>query len=120
MTLTKDEREAAIEAAGLAKAHAHYAYRFGKSVDDPHVVMNAKANWRALWKDEDEAALDAVLPLIERAVRRSALEEAAEVANDPDAIEFARDMGGPLALIEISTRREIAEAIRALADEVRG
>jgi hypothetical protein len=39
-------------------------------------------------------------------------ERAARIAEDEDAIEAARDIGGPLAQIEISTRREIAEAIR--------
>lgn len=106
MTLSKDEREAAIEKMARAMAHAHYAKRFELPIDNPHVVMNAEANWRAMSEREATAALDAVLPLIERAVAQRFSELATQLISAIDDQLYPDDP-------------QWAE-LRALADEVRG
>lgn len=48
----------------LARAEAlhHYAQRFGKPQDDPHVKENADANWQ-LFEDAVDRALDEIARL---------------------------------------------------------
>jgi hypothetical protein len=52
--------EAAVEAGARAVAVRHYAQRFGKPADDPHVKANADANWN-IFTEDVRAALTAVM-----------------------------------------------------------
>ena len=98
MTLTPDEREAAIE----KMAQALYAEKVRK----PWAAV--RVEHRRYWLKKAATALDAVLPLIERAV----LLRAAKVAEGP-AASWGEYQGGTL------ERDRIATKLRALADEVR-
>lgn len=50
----------AVEVMARNAARRHYARRFGKPMDDPHVSMNVEGNWRALYGADMEAALAAL------------------------------------------------------------
>lgn len=53
----------AVEAAARAMTALHYAERFAKPLDDPHVLMNVAANWY-LRMDDARAALTAAAPFL--------------------------------------------------------
>lgn len=50
----------AVEVMARDAARRHYARRFGKPEDDPHVSMNVEGNWRALYGADMESALAAL------------------------------------------------------------
>lgn len=45
-----------LERCARALCARHYAARFGKLVDDPHVQMNVDGNWHLFMEDAVEAA----------------------------------------------------------------
>lgn len=42
---TKRRKTKLLEHLCCVEAASHYAHRFGKSVDDPHVLINVASNW---------------------------------------------------------------------------
>ncbi len=73
-----------VEAACRAVARDHYAKRFGKSEDDPHVTRNVDGNWN-IFSHETRIALNAALTVEPEAgeVTVKPLEWAQNWPNDP-------------------------------------
>ena len=103
MTLTPDEREAAIEK--MARAIASSDEQKGAL---PFEVVVSNKHSKASLYETAEAALAAVLPLIERAV----LLRAADYAADPNRSWHNTAHGRSVAI-------RISADLAALADEVR-
>jgi hypothetical protein len=51
-----------VEHLARVEAGHHYGHRFGKPVDDPHVVMNVDSNWQ-IFVAPIERALNELLRL---------------------------------------------------------
>lgn len=71
----------AVEVMARDAARRHYARRFGKPVDNPHVSLNAEGNWRALYGAEMEQALAALDAAGYVVVSRADLEQVVTAAN---------------------------------------
>lgn len=90
-----------IEKVARHMAAKHYANRFGKPIDDPHVTKNVKGNWQ-IWRADAVSAIEAMREPTPRMI--SEMESAASFGigrpNDDEAVPRVWQWGIDAALNE--------------------
>lgn len=77
-----------LERVARALATKHYADRFAKAADDPHVQMNAGANWH-IFGDDARAAIEAIGEYVVAFVEDHQLCELTKAGNRDPFIAFS-------------------------------